>query len=260
MQSMEGIVRGSFGMVQDNEKSIFSNVDADLYNLDIRQFFDAFNNFGQKQLTHEHLKGTISGTTVFSSRFDSTFSILPETILGESDIIIRDGELNNFAPIMDLSRFVDLEELQNIRFNTLENTIMIKDRQVIIPVMDIKSNAMDLTASGMHGFNNQYEYRLMLKLSQLLYGKARRSKNSEFVIAEDENDTRILFLKIYDVAKQEEKHVYKNVQIIFDKNEMKFAVNGGYINLLPIQLPGKRKMEIRDVLNGLKLTETALMA
>jgi hypothetical protein len=38
----------------------------------------------------------------------------------------------------------------------------------------------------------------MLKLSDLLYGKARRSKNSEFVIAEDENDTRILFLKIYD--------------------------------------------------------------
>ena len=74
----------------------------------------------------------------------------------------------------------------------------IKDSQVIIPVMDIRSNAIDLSASGKHGFDNHYEYRLMLKLSDLLYGKARRSKNSEFVIAEDENDTRILFLKIYD--------------------------------------------------------------
>lgn len=198
MQSMGGSIRGSFGMIQDNNSTISSSVDASLYNLDIQQFFEAFNNFGQKQLTHEHLKGTISGTTIFSSRFDSTFSILTESILGESDIIIRDGELNNFAPILALSRFVDLEELQNIRFNTLENTIIIKDSQVIIPVMDIRSNAIDLTASGKHGFNDQYEYRLMLKLSHLLYGKARRSKNSEFVIAEDENDTRTLFLKIYD--------------------------------------------------------------
>jgi len=198
MQAMGGSLNGSFALVQDNDRSIFSNVDARLYKLDIQQFFKVFNNFGQKQLTHEHLKGRVSGSTLFSSRFDSTFSILPESIIGESEIIIRDGELNNFEPIMALSRFVDLEELQNIRFSTLENTIMIKDSQVIIPVMDIKSNALDLLASGTHGFNDHYEYRLMLKLSHLLYGKARRSNNSEFVIAEDENDTRILFLRIYD--------------------------------------------------------------
>jgi len=198
MQSMGGSARGSFGMIQDTERSIFSNVNANLYNLDIRNLFEAFNNFGQKQLTHEHLKGTMNGTTIFSAQFDSTFSILPESILGESDIIIRDGELNNFAPIMALSRFVDLEELQNIRFTALENTILIKDSQVTIPVMDISSNAMDLSASGTHYFNNHYDYRLKLKLSDLLYGKARRSKNSEFVVAEDENDTRTLFLKIYD--------------------------------------------------------------
>ncbi len=64
--------------------------------------------------------------------------------------------------------------------------------------MDIQSNALDLSASGIHQFNNHYDYRLKLKLSHLLYGKARKSKNSEFVIAEDESDTRTLFLKIYD--------------------------------------------------------------
>ena len=37
-----------------------------------------------------------------------------------------------------------------------------------------------------------------MELSDLLYGKARQSRNSEFVIAEDESDTRTLFLVIYD--------------------------------------------------------------
>ena len=197
MQAMEGTIRGSFGMVQDTEKDIYSTVDVSLYNLDIQQLFYAFNNFGQKQLTHEHLKGTISGTSVFSADFDSTFSIRYPSILNENNITIRDGELNGFTPIMALSRFIEVDELQNIRFKTLENNILIRESQVIIPVMDIQSNALNLSASGTHGFDNKYDYRLQLKLSELLYSKARGARRGEFEMAEDESDTRILFLKVY---------------------------------------------------------------
>jgi methionyl-tRNA formyltransferase len=38
---------------------------------------------------------------------------------------------------------------------------------------------------------------------------------------------------------------------------MKIAAQGGYIHLLQIQLPGKRKMGIKDVLNGLNLDSKA---
>ncbi len=73
------------------------------------------------------------------------------------------------------------------------------------------------------------------------------------------NNGEEIFLKIYKAHKEKEKHNLKNGQIICNKKEMKVAVKGGYIKLLEIQLPGKRKMEIRDVLNGLKLAETASM-
>ncbi|MEN8157674.1 MAG: AsmA-like C-terminal region-containing protein [Bacteroidota bacterium] len=198
MQTMEGTLRGSFGMAQDTEGNIVSNVDASLHQLDIRELFEAFHNFGQKQLTHEHLKGSISGTSVFSAQFDPSFAILPGSILSENDITIRNGELNGFSPIMALSRFVEVEELQNIRFETLENTILVRNSQVIIPSMDIQSNALNLSASGSHHFNNRYDYRLRLKLSEILYSKARGSKNTEFDVAEDDSDTRTLFLKVYD--------------------------------------------------------------
>jgi hypothetical protein len=62
--------------------------------------------------------------------------------------------------------------------------------------MDIRTNALNMSASGIHEFNNHYDYRLKLKLSQLLYRKARGSRNSEFIIAEDESDTRVLFLML----------------------------------------------------------------
>lgn len=198
MQTMEGTLRGEYGMAQDLEGIIYMNVDASLYNLDIQQLFYSFNNFGQEQLTDEHLKGIVSGKAMFSADFDSTFTIRPESILSETNITIRKGELNAFSPIMALSRFVEVEELQNIKFETLENNILIKENQVIIPAMDIHSNALNLSASGTHAFTNHYDYRLKLKLSELLYSKSRGAGNSEFQIAEDESDHRTLFLKVYN--------------------------------------------------------------
>ena len=66
-----------------------------------------------------------------------------------------------------------------------------------------------------------------------------------------------LFLKVYSAEKDLEQHQLKVGTIAVTKNELKIAVKGGYINLLEIQLPGKRKMTTKEVLNGLKLSKNA---
>ena len=196
MQTMDGTLTGDYGVAQNQAGDIFMNVNSTLYNLDINKLFYSFNNFGQSQITDEHIKGSISGDCLFSATFDSTFSIRKESILSENNVNIRNGELNSFSPLLALSRFIEVEELENIKFETLENNILIKEGQVIIPSMEIQTNALNMSASGIHQFNNHYDYRLKLKLSDLLYSKARGSRNSEFIIAEDNSDTRQLFLKI----------------------------------------------------------------
>ena len=198
MQTMDGTLTGDYRMTQGQSGDIFVNVNSSLYNLDIKKLFYSFKNFGQDQITDEHIKGTISGNCLFSADFDSTFSIRKQSILSENNVSIQDGELNSFAPLLALSRFIEVEELQNIHFETLENNILIKEGQVIIPSMEIHTNALNMSASGIHEFNNHYDYRLKLKLSELLYSKARGARNSEFIIAEDESDTRVLFLKVYN--------------------------------------------------------------
>jgi hypothetical protein len=100
--------------------------------------------------------------------------------------------------MMALSRFIAVEDLQHIQFEKLENTILLMDSQVIVPVMDIQSNALNLAASGTHEFNNHYDYRVQLRLSELLYNKGRRNRSPEFLEAADESDTRTLFLKIHN--------------------------------------------------------------
>ncbi len=68
-----------------------------------------------------------------------------------------------------------------------------------------------------------------------------------------------LFVKIYLVAKEISVHDFKIGTLVFDKKELKVAVKEGFINLMEIQLPGKRRMKTSEVLNGLKLEKNAFV-
>ena len=74
-----------------------------------------------------------------------------------------------------------------------------------------------------------------------------------------QNGDQQLMTKIYSCNPQEEKHQWEAGTIQSTKKEMKVAVAGGFINLQEIQLEGKRKMVVKDVLNGLNLDENAKM-
>ena len=73
------------------------------------------------------------------------------------------------------------------------------------------------------------------------------------------NGDEKVFVKVFESAKEITDHQLQVGAIEVSKKELKVAVDGGYINLLEIQLPGKRKMKIQDVLNGLNLQKNAQM-
>ena len=74
-----------------------------------------------------------------------------------------------------------------------------------------------------------------------------------------QNNGEEIFLKIFRASMEEVDHTFENGQILSTKKELKIAVKGGYILLSEIQLPGKRRMETADVLNGLQLMKNASM-
>ena len=73
------------------------------------------------------------------------------------------------------------------------------------------------------------------------------------------NDGDELPIKIYKVEKEDSSHSYSAGRIISGKHEVKVAVKNGYINLKEIQLPGKRKMDIKSLLNGYHFDKDAKM-
>lgn len=64
------------------------------------------------------------------------------------------------------------------------------------------------------------------------------------------NGEQELMLKIYEAEKERIDHTVETGKILQEGKDVKIAVTDGFIVLKEIQLPGKRKMPIKDLLNG----------
>ena len=64
-------------------------------------------------------------------------------------------------------------------------------------------------------------------------------------------------VKIYEANVILENHSYLVGAIITTKREIKIAVKDGFIQILNLQFPGKKKMESKELLNGVTFSERA---
>lgn len=64
-------------------------------------------------------------------------------------------------------------------------------------------------------------------------------------------------VKIYEVKKEIVAHNLESGSVVTTKKEMKIAVSGGFIHVISIQFPGKKKMLAHELLNGMTFSENA---
>lgn len=71
------------------------------------------------------------------------------------------------------------------------------------------------------------------------------------------NDDDPLKVKIYDVLFEKTDHLLKPGEIRTTKNKLKVACIDGFVHLLELQMPGKRKMDVISLLNGFSFKDNA---
>lgn len=187
---------------------------AETKDLDISRVFDVFNNFDQQFITHKNIKGRVS------SSFDGEiFIINNKAELNTLDLLghltIVNGELINFEPIQKLSSFSSISELSHLKFDTLQNDLLISNGKINIPSMDISNNAMNLNIFGEQEFNGDFEYHIKILLSELLGNKNKkiRQQQSEFGTIQDDGLGKTT-LYLVATGKQGE------TKVKFDKKEL----------------------------------------
>lgn len=166
--------------------------------IDINKSFTLFNNFGQSYITDNNIRGNLTGEITLSGETFTGFKPDPSSIIVGGNYLISNGELIEFEPILKLSRYVELSELEKIKFSELSNEISIRNRNVIIPSMEISSSAFNISLSGNHSFDGNYTYHLRLLLSEVLSRKRENNKTRDpFGSVEDDGlGQTTLFLKV----------------------------------------------------------------
>ncbi len=197
--SQKGSITGNGLIVQNSNKSFIGRGSFTLSGIDVNETFTTFHNFGQSFLKAENIDGSLSGSLSLLIPVDSLLKPDIKSVTAEGKYLLTNGALINFDPVKELSSFVELSELQNIKFDQLENDFFIRSNALYMPQMDVRSSAVDLAVNGKHSFNNDYVYHVKLELSEILSNKARKNRNlsSEFGEVEDDGLGRTsLLLKV----------------------------------------------------------------
>jgi len=170
-----------------------------LGNVNVQELFRQFNNFGQSSLIHQNIEGSLFADVSVKSNLKNDLSIDLPSLLVQSSVNLENGRLKNFEPLKPLATFIDMNELNDIRFATLSNQIEIKNEIIYIPEMSIRSNALDLNLSGSHAFDQTIDYRFNLLMRDLLAKKFKLFKSNRQYdygdIQETESTARI-YLKM----------------------------------------------------------------
>jgi hypothetical protein len=187
-RTMNGSVGLNGTVTPASNNNLVIQCDATLHNVDIRQLFYECENFGQAVLEDKNLRGSLDATVQFSALADAGLKIDDAKVISKADLIIKRGELIAFEPLEPLSKYIALEELRHVKFSELKNTIEIRNQKIYIPMMNIESSAMSLSASGIHSFDNEIEYHIKLLLSELLSRKAKSARREVEEFGEVEDD------------------------------------------------------------------------
>lgn len=205
---------GSVDLSKDDVIHLESVIQAN--NIDIREVFTAFENFDQQTLTDKNINGILN--TSFTLKAEWVRGVFqPDRLQVLADVTINKGELLKFKPIYALSRFVKMEELEDIKFTKLNNQISIQNKTVFIPSTIINTNVLNMQITGTHTFENIIDYNVKLNLLQLMSNKFRNNHSFDPDAAEKDPSGLVnLYLSLKGPA--------DNPVIKYDKQSVKSVI------------------------------------
>jgi uncharacterized protein involved in outer membrane biogenesis len=216
--AFEGHVNTSakYMLKPDNRASI--QMRNSFVNLDIKKLlkdFRDFEDFYEPEIRSENISGLLTCDFFTDANFVDD-SLVQEDLRVRGDFELANGGVFNFEPATELSKKTNINELDNIQFKNLSSNIFIMKEAIYVPKTYISSTALDITAYGMQGFGEDYEYHLKLHLSDILIGKSKKLlKEQEKLgdMADEDERGRALYMVSYsEGGKDKTKMDNKNMQ------------------------------------------------
>ena len=233
-------IQGDFKVQERSPGILGLQGDVSSKNIDLRKLFAEWNNFEQENIKSENIKGNADAKLKFEMPYHVTKGPMKEFLNAQVSLKIVGGALVQMEALREIAQsmkgndFVRLflgknlniieQKLENLTFETLENTFYISKSKFVLPKMTIRTNVMDLAVSGWQHFDESLEYRFEFDFKDL----KQQNRDAQFgEIREDGISTR-LFLKMFGSLSQlqfswdsEAKKAYRQEQREQQKQDVK---------------------------------------
>lgn len=236
--SMGGHVNISGSVISKREDMVETISEAYFYNINVDSVFYVFKNFNQTWLVDKNLKGQLDAEINLYMNFNKNLVLNSQSLVADINTSIANGELNDFKPMMELSKFVEEESLAKMRFSRMTNEIKIENRTIYLPEMEIRSNVSNILVSGTHTFDNNIDYHLSVPLKSFIriskkkdYQKSARhgmnlllklsGHTSDYTISYDTKALKERFKKDFGDEGQEWKNI-KNKNVVVESEVPEF--------------------------------------
>ncbi len=214
IQKLHGItanatVRGTLAVVESSPEYFQLATSLSSKDIYFKPIFREWNNFDQEVIKEDNISGRAEAILDLKAPFDLSYGILKDELEAQIQLKIIGGQLKNVSTFTALTkdlkssktkmilkaREIDAlgDKLNDIRFETLENTILIKKSTIVIPKMEINSSALNITVDGKHKFNNDIDYRFAFRFREL----KEKKDESEFGIVEDDGTGIKIFVRMH---------------------------------------------------------------
>jgi len=235
------VIHGSLTIEERTPEIFYISSQLVSKNINFKKLFKEWDNFNQNVIKSSNIEGIAQAKINFEAPFDMRGGIISNAIRAQIGLQIDNGRLKNvetFATIINSLKTSSLKsilgkenindfgrKLQDLRFDQLKNTILIKNGVLTIPSMSINSSAINIEASGKHTFENKIDYRFGFRFRDL-----KKQQKSEFGEIIDDGSGFRVFMRMYgdldnptiewdresrkEIAKQNRVEEKKNVKSI----------------------------------------------
>jgi len=200
---VKGYMNGS------NPKAIYFSPKITVKNADLDRLMFKFDNFGQDEIVSSNLHGRLNAS--ITGKIHMHADMVP--ILDDSeihmDVMILNGRLDNYKPMLALSDYMGDKNLNSIKFDTLQNHFDLQKGVFNIPNMTIESTLGHFDISGKQNLmNDDMEYFIRIPWTLIrdvarakLFGgkktKDGETGDDEIIERDPKKNIRYLNLKIY---------------------------------------------------------------
>ncbi len=172
--------------------------------MDLNQLLLEFDNFDQTTVTSENLSGLMTADLDgYLNVINMGDSIPMGDVKVLGDLKLEDGAIVNLEMLKSLDNAVHMRELNNIRFQTLETSLFVRNGYLYLPQTDIKTTVMSMSLFAMQGMDNDnFEYHIKVFPGEIMALSSKKVMKTQKKMKDnlaDEDNVSSISLLAYEI-------------------------------------------------------------